>query len=264
MDILEWGDFTARPPGLDDEPLAISIGVFDGVHRGHQALLERIRSGPFLPAVLTFRQSPARIFRPRQYLGDIFSLDQKLKTLEFLGVRRAVLIDFSKKFSKIGGRDFIDLVRKSCRIGYMALGVNFRCGRHLDTGARSIKKWMMEEGVPVDLVEPVLEGRRPVSSSRIRAAISAGDLAAAAVLLGRKVRLDLSGLPVLSAGEGRYYDAASVSRITPPPGVYRVLITGAASGGERETEISIQDGKIFIPGKQSESAVEAAGVEFIE
>jgi riboflavin kinase/FMN adenylyltransferase len=259
MDILDWDEFISPPEGFSvDQPLSLSIGVFDGVHRGHQELIRRITAESPASAVITFRPNPRQVLSPETYPGDIFSLRQKLAVLESLGVGRVVLVDFSGNFSKLTGRDFIGLLTKGCRIGYMALGVNFRCGYRLDTGARSIRTWMRDAGARVDLVEPVMEGRRPVSSSRIRAAVSSGDLPAAAALLGRTPRIDLSGMTVSSAGGGRCYDAASVSRVTPRPGAYRVLARGA--GGQGETEVFIKDRKIFIPG---EPAFEAEYLEFV-
>jgi riboflavin kinase/FMN adenylyltransferase len=261
---IDWADFAAGktppdffPPG---EALSLSIGVFDGVHRGHQELIRRIVAKSPAPAVITFRQNPKEVLAPEKYHGGIYSLKQKLSTLESLGVNRAVLIDFSGNFSKLTGKEFIDLLKKNCRIGYMALGVNFRCGCRLDTGARSIRTWMMADGIAADLVDPVMEGRHPVSSSRIRAAVSAGDLSAAAALLGRRLRIDVSGMAVSAAAGGRCYDAASASQITPRPGTYRVLVHGA--GGERETAVFIKDRQIFIPEEPGESAFDADEMEF--
>jgi riboflavin kinase/FMN adenylyltransferase len=226
--------------------------------------------------VITFRQNPKRILSPEKYQGDIFSLRQKLEVLESLGVSRTLLIDFSEKFSKITGREFIDILRKNCRIGYMALGVNFRCGRGLDTGARAIRDMMAGEGPvtdpaapagpanPVDLVDPVEEGGRPVSSSRIRELISSGDLALAAVLLGRKVRIDLADIPAAGSGEGRFYDTASAFRVTPPPGAYKVLVYGGDSETGIAAEISIGKGGIFLPGKTGGLSPEVKSIEFID
>lgn len=268
MDILGWDDFIARsvPAAASPEgpPLSLSIGVFDGVHRGHQELIRRIAAQSLASTVITFRQNPKQVLSPEKYHGDIFSLKQKLSALEALGLSQAVLIDFSGNFSKLTGRAFIDLLKKNCRIGYMALGVNFRCGYRLDTGARSIRTWMLEDGIAADLVEPVLEGPRPVSSSRARAAIAAGDLALAEALLGRKVCLDLSGLRVSETKEGRWYDAASAFRITPRPGKYRTLAYGPAGGAGIAGEVSVRDGAVFIPGKPGESVFDRESLEFIE
>ncbi|MDR1239786.1 MAG: riboflavin biosynthesis protein RibF [Treponema sp.] len=265
MRVIDWADFiSGKAPPDDfpgDQPLSLSIGVFDGVHRGHQELIRRITAESPAATVITFRQNPRQVLSPEKHQGDIFSLKQKLAVLESLGVSRAVLIDFSGNFSRLTGRDFIGLLKKSCRIGYMALGVNFRCGHRLDTGARSIRTWMMEDGLTADLVEPVMEGRHPVSSSRIRSLVSAGDLAAAAALMGRALRIDLSGMAVSDGGEGRCYDAASVSRITPRPGSYRVLVRGAGAG--RETTVFIKDRKIFIPAKTGDPVFGVEDIEFI-
>jgi riboflavin kinase/FMN adenylyltransferase len=261
MRIIDWARFADEPP--PGEPgLSVSIGVFDGVHRGHQELIRRITARSPGSTVITFRQNPKQVLAPGSYHGDIFSLRQKLEVLESLGISRTVLIDFSGDFSRITGKEFIGLLKQKCRIGYMALGMNFRCGCGLDADARSIKAWMTEDGAAVDLVEPVMEGRRPVSSSRIRAAVSAGDLSAAAALLGRPLIMDLAGLPLVSAGDGRLYDAAA--RIRPPPGSYRVWVRGGGSGEKRETELFIKDGKICIPEKPDTFPFEVERIEFID
>jgi riboflavin kinase/FMN adenylyltransferase len=152
---------------------------------------------------------------------------------------------------------------RRCRIEYVALGMNFRCGYRLDTGAAAIRSLMGEAGVVTDLVYPVMEGRHPVSSSRIRAAVFSGDLSAAAAMLGRNVRIDLSDIPARAAGEDRSYDAASVFRILPPAGRYTALVHGAKAGEGIKTELSIRDGKILVPGKRGVDALNAVSVELI-
>jgi riboflavin kinase/FMN adenylyltransferase len=251
MRIVEWEDFIA---GEADKSLAVTIGVFDGVHRGHQALIEKICSGPCLSTVVTFRQNPLRIISPRRHTGDIFSLEQKLWAFEHLGVGQTVLIDFSEHFSKMGGRDFIDRLVRGRQVQYLALGADFRCGRRLDTGVREIKAQIRPLGLEIRVVEPVTEGARRVSSSRIRRAIGAGALEEAERLLGRRFVLDLSGIPFeLSVssltGESacRCYDAEAAFRISPRRGRYRALVYGAGCTGGIEAPVSIENGKVVVP-----------------
>jgi riboflavin kinase/FMN adenylyltransferase len=251
MRVLEWEAFTTpqSPLPVPQLPLSITIGVFDGVHRGHKALLDRIVSEEgALSTVITFKQNPLRVLRPQNYAGDIFSLAQKLETMEALGVGQVVLIDFSENFSKINGRDFVDLLLKSRPVRFLALGPNFRCGYRMDTGVREIKA--LAGGIETWTADPVMEGREPVSSSRIRQAIGEGEIAEAAKLLGRPVAIDVTGMPVTVScspkGRLRSYGAAEVCRITPPGGAYRALVYGDSAAGT-ETVISIENGRVLVP-----------------
>jgi FAD synthase len=259
MRIKSWDQFITRG---EEGPLALTIGVFDGVHRGHRALIARIRGRRGLPAVLTFLHNPKRLLSPGSYEGDILSLRQKLAALEEEGVALTVLIDFSLDFGKMKGRDFIDLVKNRAALEFLAVGANFRCGRGLDAGAAELRDWLGGEGIPVEVLPPVSEGGEAVSSSRVRAAIRAGDFARASVLLGRPVALDLADLPREAAGGGgRVYDPAARFRVCPPPGRYGVRIYGAGKAAfpaARPAEVIVEDGKILVP-----APFEAERVEFI-
>jgi riboflavin kinase/FMN adenylyltransferase len=135
--------------------------------------------------VITFRQNPLCTLKPDAFAGDIINLEQKLSFLEVLGVQLTVLIDFSPKFSKINGRDFIDLLLNRQMVKLIALGRNFRCGHQLDTGAEEIQNLAGARGVEVWVAPPVMDEGQPVSSSRIRQALAAGRRAEAERLLGR-------------------------------------------------------------------------------
>ncbi|GHV62840.1 riboflavin biosynthesis protein [Spirochaetia bacterium] len=261
MRILDWEEFTSpgvsnvdvAGQGLTDQPgLAVSIGVFDGVHRGHQRLIEKIvrhsAGHGSIPTVVTFKQSPRRLLHPDSWHGDIYSPRQKHAVLESLGVVQVVLIDFSGNFSKISGREFVDLLKSRHRIDFLTVGANFRCGYRLDTDAAAIQAMNQDEGIITEVVSQVLEGGQPVSSSRIRRTILAGDLSGAALLLGRRLRVDLEGIPAATAGAGILYDAPAVGRISPPAGLYPVRVFQRDSNEGVGAEISIEnDGKILIP-----------------
>jgi riboflavin kinase/FMN adenylyltransferase len=228
----------------------MTVGVFDGVHRGHAELIRRIVSRGPCPTVVTFRENPKAFLSPRRYEGDIFSLEQKIGAFEELGIVRAVLIDFSEKFSKIDGWEFIDSLESRSGMVFLAIGAGFRCGYRHQTGAGLIKQKNELKGIPTEIIPPVLWGNDSVSSSRIRAFISSGDLAGAGAFLGRNFELDLSGIKgflfVKAEKEGMIFDASSLHRITPADGKYRVFIHCKEVPGAN-TEITIEEKKVFIP-----------------
>jgi riboflavin kinase/FMN adenylyltransferase len=246
--VIDWETFRDSPgaTALEDKPLALSVGVFDGVHRGHQRLittiLEYAGEHGGLGGVITFRQNPRRVLHPQNYPGDIYTLPQKLRTLEELGVEFAVLIDFSGEFSRISGKAFTVLLRKK-RIAYLALGANFRCGYRLDTSARLMREMMSEAGTCTELVPQLRAGGVPVSSSRIREAIRNGDISGVAELLGRPYSLDLSGLcPKPEAGVFSW--ELGNGRVLPPAGLYGVFLRSGAA--KFPAEIFIDSRRLFL------------------
>ena len=186
MRTISWDEYTASDSLLVD-PLAVTVGVFDGVHRGHQSLIRQVCASPYLPTVVTFKQNPQQILKPGAFGGDIMTLEEKLRVFEVLGVQLTVLIDFSAEFSKISGRAFIDLLLNR-PVKLIALGRNFRCGHGLDTGAEEIRSLAGAQGVEVCVMPPVMDEGQPVSSSRIRQALAAGRQAEAERLLNRSYR----------------------------------------------------------------------------
>jgi riboflavin kinase / FMN adenylyltransferase len=192
MRVISWDEYIgSRKSGVgsrDSSPLAITVGVFDGVHLGHQSLIRHICEPPSdsrLPTVVTFRENPNKSLSPAGFSGDIYNLEQKLGLLESLGVKLTVLIDFSEKFSKINGREFIDLLLISRPVTLLALGENFRCGHGRSTSVEEIRSFAGARGVETWVVPPVMDGEQPVSSNRIRKALADGRFKEAERMLGR-------------------------------------------------------------------------------
>jgi riboflavin kinase/FMN adenylyltransferase len=194
MQIISWEEYIGngdqgsgiRDQGLQTvlpDPLAITIGVFDGVHMGHQALLRQICGSPYIPTVVTFRENPIKTLAPGANTQDIITLEKKLQIMNDLGVQLAVLIDFSENFSKISGRDFIDLLLGRQPVKLIVIGENFRCGQGLDTGAAEIQSLAAARGIEARVAPPVMDGGQPVSSSRIRQAQAEGRVEEAERLL---------------------------------------------------------------------------------
>ena len=182
MRIVDWRDLEKTPLV---GPSALTCGVFDGVHRGHRALIQRVTARGLQSVVVTFRVPPARLLRPDALLREITTLDEKSALLAGLGVDTLILVDFSPAFRACEGAAFIqELVRRTTARA-LVIGEDFKCGHDGAFRAAAIASLCAELGVEVEIVPPVLDEGRPVSSSRIRAALNAGERDTAERLLGR-------------------------------------------------------------------------------
>jgi riboflavin kinase/FMN adenylyltransferase len=168
---------------------AVTIGVFDGVHRGHRALLQKAVASGFEPVVVTFRNHPRSIIAHRKAPELLITVEERLAIFEKEGVSAAVLIDFSQKFSILSARVFLETLWKNAAPAYMVIGSTFRCGYRGAVDAAEVVRINAEAGIRTEIVEPVREGGIPVSSSRIREALVEGNIALAERMLGRKLEL---------------------------------------------------------------------------
>ncbi|MDR1429249.1 MAG: FAD synthetase family protein [Spirochaetaceae bacterium] len=259
MRVSSWDELLASSP--PEQGAAMTIGGFDGIHRGHALLLERVLEyrDIFEPTVVTFLRSPKALLRPADYPGDICTLSRKLEIFEERGIAHTVLIDFSRNFSKLGGRDFIELLAGRGGLRRLVVGSNFRCGYRMDTGTERIRELLVPRGIPVDVIESLMHGAAPVSSSRIRTAIGGGDMALASELLGRSFELELEG----ADGEGpvKSYGLSGRGILTPPPGVYEALIQSTGipdTSGKIRTRLRVESGRVLVP-----SPFDAVRIEFL-
>jgi len=241
--------------------ISSTIGVFDGVHLGHVALLSRIiahSNSQVVPTVFTFKDNPKTSLGRSTITADIFSLEQKLRAFSLLGIGLAVIIDFSGEFGKLSGKDFIDLLKKWGKLHYLAVGSDFRCGYGLDTNATDIRFMNELDGIPTEIVPPVIWGGTAVSSSRIRAAILSGNLVEATALLGRNVELDLSMTPFTPGNAWVDFDVSSLRQIKPPPGRYPVMISSDDSFQKVRGQVDIHTGTIRVS-----PTIRVSSVEFL-
>jgi riboflavin kinase/FMN adenylyltransferase len=259
LQIVEWPDFLANSPapGLRS---AMSIGVFDGLHLGHRSLIGKIVSRGPNPTLLTFKENPKKQLSPENYEGDLFSFRQKMAALGSLGLSRLVLIDFSLDFSRLKGDEFLDILRVQGGLCFMAVGTNFRCGYRQDTDAGLIREINGRNGINTELVPPVELESAPVSSSRVRTAVSSGDLRLAAALMGKNLELDLSDLiPVEETAASSVYDFGLVQRIIPADGDYPVLLHPGALDGQAH----IKDRMVFLSRLKAPFSHSLERLEFI-
>jgi riboflavin kinase/FMN adenylyltransferase len=181
---------------------AVTLGNFDGVHRGHQRLVQRVvseaRKGSGRVVVATFEPHPARVLDPSRAPVALMTLAQKAEALEALGVSRLVVLPFDAELARIDADDFArGILRERVGARLIVVGRGFRFGRGRRGDAASLRQASLE----VVEVEPLMEDGEPVSSTRIRTAVAAGEVALAQRLLGRPFAHD--GSVVAGNGRGR-------------------------------------------------------------
>lgn len=227
MTILTWGDVTAGRPPLD-QPVRLTIGVFDGVHLGHQRLLSEITGAGAgaLSVVMTFLRSPAVVHSPDAFPGSILTFRQKIERISSLGVQAIVVIDFSEEMSNLSGEAFVRLLRKKLTIQRIVVGQNFRFGKKRKSGTDDLKGMLSDTGIQVLVTEPVLRGGTMVSSSRIRSAILSGDLVEAREMLATGHAVDLRGIAARTPEGSIRVARADIVQVLPPEGNYAVAAVG--------------------------------------
>ncbi|MCA9175654.1 MAG: bifunctional riboflavin kinase/FAD synthetase [Planctomycetales bacterium] len=215
---------------------AISIGNFDGVHVGHRQLIQRLLAaahsvdGPSV--VFTFEPHPARLLRPRQAPPPLTWLERKAELLGELGVDVVLACPVTLEWLALGAADFFArVIVSTMRAKAMVEGPNFHFGRGREGDIQRLGQLCEAAEVRLDIVEPVRQqatgegGGLPdfISSSSIRAALDAGDVAAAAGWLGRPYRL--RGIVAHGAGRGATIgfptaNLHDIDTLVPAHGVY--------------------------------------------
>ncbi len=211
----------------------VTIGNFDGVHRGHQALfatcVDRAKALGGTAMALTFEPHPMRVLRPAVNLPLITPLEQKLELIAAHGLDVALIIRFDENFANLSADAFVDKLLKG-RIGVAAVvvGYDFAFGRKGLGDVDLLHSKAETHGFEVHAVGPVIVDGRPVSSTRVRQVVHQCDLAAARRLLGRHYRI--AGRVMTGHGRGGRllgFPTANlrvVDELLPGPGVYAVLV----------------------------------------
>jgi len=177
-------------PGRD---MALTIGVFDGVHLGHESLLRRLRERAaeedLMSGVVTFRRHPRLVLSPEAKLTYVTSLKERTRLLESFGIDRVVTLSFTPEVSQLGARDFIALLRKHLRMRALVVGPDFALGHQREGSIEKLRSFGEELGFSVDVVQPMVSEGEVVSSTAIRTALSHGDMLKVSRLLGRNFTL---------------------------------------------------------------------------
>ncbi|HEX8930657.1 MAG TPA: bifunctional riboflavin kinase/FAD synthetase [Actinomycetota bacterium] len=187
-------------------PTAVTIGVFDGVHLGHQALLARVveeaRSRGVLPGAITFDRHPMKVVRPGSDPPLLSTLSQRVELLGRHGMEFVLVLPFTPKLSRMAAEEFaVKVLLEAVNARVVVVGANFRFGHKAAGDARLIAELARPRGVDVVALSLDADQGEPVSSTRVRAALAAGEVETVRRLLGRP--FTVAGHVVHGAERGR-------------------------------------------------------------
>ena len=253
MTVVDWQGLADRP--LDDGVI-LAVGVFDGLHRGHRALLQRvIARGGGAPAVLTFDPLPSSVLFGTS-ARVILSRRQKERILQRIGIRHLIVVDFSVSFSKLTGDGFVNQLLRRAAVRSVVVGRDFRCGRQRDTDTGQLHRLLHRRGVELEVVDLVRDGsenvRGPrrdgakVSSSGIRQAIDNGDFSVVRSMLGGDYELDVEHVSPDCTGDGLVFPASSLTQLLPRPGRYPGFARSASGGSA--APIVVESDRVIVHG----------------
>lgn len=220
-----------------------TVGTFDGIHRGHQAVLsEVVRRGRAAgrPALLvTFDPHPLEVVNPSAAPRLLTLTEEKCILAAALGVDRVEVVAFTPELARLGPEEFVRTVLRA-RFGMeeLVLGYDHGFGRGRSGDIELVRRLGREDGFGVQVVPAVTEGGQAISSSLIRTAVAHGDLESAGRGLGRAY--SLRGVVERGAGRGRTIGVPTINltspdprKLLPPDGVYAVRVELPGSGDRR-------------------------------
>ncbi len=226
----------AIPPSFG--PVVATIGNFDGVHCGHRWVIDQVnaraRSLGLRSLAITFDPHPIRVLRPEAPHALITPTTQKLDLLAQTGIDATLLIPFTPELARMSARAFAqEILCNSCRVREVHEGENFRFGYQAEAGIDGLEALGKEMDFAVRAYAPHILRGAPVSSSRIRTLVAAGDVSHARALLGRP--FTVRSTPATGRGYGTRYTVPTINlapyeELLPAKGVY--VTTLRIGGGD--------------------------------
>lgn len=222
--VFEW-----EAGALSLGPAVVALGVFDGVHVGHQALVSdtvrRARELGVLPCVMTFDRDPDQVLTPDAAGPQLLTLEDKLAAIEALGVDAIVVVPFCRRVAEMAPDRFIsDVLADALDPVEVQVGRDFRFGRSASGNVAALERYGLSHGFTVVAHDLVAVDGEPVTSTRIRRLVAAGDVATANRLLGRSHRVHGTVVHGRAAGRDLGTPTANVTPVVfaalPADGVY--------------------------------------------
>ena len=226
--------------GLQLKDTWLTIGTFDGVHRGHQEIVRKLAAGAHSTesqaAVLTFFPHPALVLGKRRDPFYLTTPDERAVLLGELGADIVITFPFNLQTASTSAYDFMALLKQHLGLHHLIVGYDFALGKDRQGDVPTLQKIGVELGYTVEAMPPFKIEGEAVSSSRIRSALAAGDMELAALLLGRPFQV--SGKVVTGDGRGRTIGIPTANlslwaeRAIPRAGVYvcQAVVNGKVWG----------------------------------
>jgi FAD synthase len=192
MTTFSWNDLIGGAFPAPFGGTALTVGTFDGPHRGHKALFAAVtdyaKAHPGMQSgAVTFAKPPASLYAPQQFPGTIVTLEERLTFFQQIGLDFAIVIDFSLEFARIEGEEFLRILKEKAGLRFLAESTEFRMGYRGIFDVPTIEKAAPYLGFTFAVAPPVMHEGARISSSRIRDALIAGDVPLAETLLGHPV-----------------------------------------------------------------------------
>jgi len=183
---------------------ALTIGVFDGVHRGHKYLIAQLkkhaRQQDLLSGVVTFCQHPQELLAPQTKLPFLTDLAERINLLKNEGVEAVVTLNFTNELAQLGTRQFVDLLQKYLRMRGMVVGPDFALGRNREGNIDALCALAQDMNFSITTVPPITINGKVVSSTAIRNTLADGDMKRVHSLIGRP--FSLHGHVISGVGRG--------------------------------------------------------------
>jgi len=182
--------YRGAPRPSDRVPCALTVGNFDGVHRGHQALLARVaaaaRAHALMPTVMILAPHPREFFTPERAPARMSNLRDKLAAFERCGIERTLVAPFNHRFSHLTPGAFVeDVLVAGCAVRWLLVGDDFRFGARRAGDTAFLADYAARGAFELEVMPTVVDTGERISSTTVRQALAAGDLTRASTLLDR-------------------------------------------------------------------------------
>lgn len=198
--------------------MLLTIGVFDGVHKGHRFLISelfsRAKEANLLSGIITLSQPPEELFNPESKVPYLTTLEDRLSLLKETGADLVIPLIFSPDIATLSAREFVLLLRRFLKMRGLVIGEDFALGKMRRGNPAYLAKLGKELGFGVTVIPPVILNGEIISSTAVRRALAAGDMDKVSDLLGRP--FSLAGTVVAGTGRGKALGFPTANLDVPP------------------------------------------------